>query len=73
MIFVRQNKTSTSNLKIMFNEEIDMTLETAVKVRTHLIRLLSKEHHNDLVEKLIYVDKIIKEVSEQEDKDLVFA
>ena len=56
----------------MFNEELEMTLETAVKVRNHLIRILSKEHQNELVEKLIYVDKIIKEASAQEDKNLVF-
>ena len=56
----------------MFNEETEMTLETAIKVRNHLIRLLSQEHQNDLAERLIYVDQIIKDASTQEDKNLVF-
>ena len=57
----------------MFNEETEMTLETAVKVRRHLLRLLSKQHENSLVERLIYVDSIIKEASSEEGRTLVFA
>lgn len=44
-----------------------------MKVRNHLIKRLSIEHQNDLVEKLKYVDQIIKEVSVAEEKTLVFA
>jgi len=57
----------------MFDEEIEITLETAIKVRNHLIRLLSEGHQNNLEEKLSYVDQIIEEVSIEEDKNLVFA
>lgn len=43
----------------MFNEEIEMTMECAVKIRTHLQRTLEGKNDELLESKLKYVDNLI--------------
>lgn len=43
----------------MFNEEIEMTLECAVKIRKHLMRSLDREKNEELESQLHYVNNII--------------
>ncbi len=43
----------------MFNEEIDMTLECAMKVRKHLVRILENRSDEALESKLQYVNRLI--------------
>ncbi|WP_420316930.1 hypothetical protein [Ekhidna sp.] len=43
----------------MFNEEIDMTLECAIKIRKHLVRILEKRRDAELESKLQYVNCLI--------------
>lgn len=57
----------------MFNEEIDLTLETAIKVRKHLLRLTEYRNESGLQEKLQYVNDLIMEASSMQDESLVFA
>ena len=45
----------------MFNEEIDMTLECAVKIRKHLVRLVERSNDDALNAKLQYVNNLIME------------
>ena len=45
----------------MLNEELDMTLECAVKIREHLIRLLERKNDEVLTSKLHYVNALIME------------
>jgi len=47
----------------MFSEEIKMTVETAVKVRKHLLRKLQNNYEAKIAEQLIYVDNIINEAN----------
>ncbi|MEQ6168104.1 MULTISPECIES: hypothetical protein [unclassified Ekhidna] len=45
----------------MLNEEIEMTLECAVKIRKHLVRLLDGKSDEALESKLQYVNSLIME------------
>jgi len=45
----------------MFNEELEMTLECAVKIRKHLVRLLERTNDESLNAQLQYVNNIIME------------
>jgi len=45
----------------MFNEEIDMTLECAVKIRKHLVRLVERSNDDALSAQLQYVNNLIME------------
>lgn len=57
----------------MFNEEIELTLETAVKIRKHLTRMLEIKNESGLQEKLQYVNDIIMEANSMQDEALVYA
>jgi len=57
----------------MFNEEIEMTLECAIKVRKHLLRILENRNTSGLEEKLRYVNDIIMEASSIQDEAMAFA
>ncbi|GAB4251899.1 MAG: hypothetical protein Tsb0034_30750 [Ekhidna sp.] len=47
----------------MFEDEIEMTLECAVNVRKHLIRILENRSEHELHEKLHFVNNIILQAS----------
>ncbi len=49
----------TEKRKNMFSEEIEMTMECAVKVRKHLARILENKNDDMLEAKLRYVDSLI--------------
>ena len=57
----------------MFSNEIEMTLECAVKVRKHLMRILENRNESGLQEKLNYVNSIILEANSKQDEALVYA
>ena len=57
----------------MFNEEIEMTLECAVKVRKHLLRILESRNETGLHEKLRFVNDIIMQANTLQDEPLVYA
>ena len=52
----------------MFREEIEMTLECAVKVRKHLVRILEKDTDSALEARLKYVNGLIKEANSMRNK-----
>ena len=47
----------------MFSEEIEITVETATKVRKHLLRKLQRDYEANIAEQLRYVDNIINEAN----------
>lgn len=47
----------------MFREEVEMTLECAVKVRKHLVRILENKTDAVLEEQLQYVNNLILEAN----------
>ncbi|WP_421764029.1 hypothetical protein [Ekhidna sp.] len=47
--------------KIMFREEVEMTLECAVKMRKHLVRILENRTDSKLEAQLRYVNSLIME------------
>lgn len=57
----------------MFKEETEMTLECAVKVRKHLMRVLELRNESGLQDKLNYVNDLIMEANSMQDEALVFA
>ena len=59
----------------MFNEEIEMTLECAVKVRKHLVRILETRNDEGLRAKLQYINGIIMQANSLQDQhaSVVFA
>lgn len=56
-----ENKYHAKTRKKMFREEIDMTLECAVKVRKHLVRILEGNNNTELQAQLQYVNSLIME------------
>ncbi|MEO9872301.1 hypothetical protein [Ekhidna sp.] len=57
----------------MFNAEIEMTLECAVKVRKHLVRILESRSDVGLESQLQYVNRLIMEADSMQDKSLAVA
>ncbi|SNS52965.1 hypothetical protein SAMN05421640_0537 [Ekhidna lutea] len=57
----------------MFNEEIEMTLECAVKVRKHLVRILENRNDARLEAKLQYVNSLIMQADSMQNKMLAVA
>lgn len=55
----------------MFREEIEMTLECAVKVRKHLVRILEGKQNPELEAQLQYVNSLIMEADSMQSKALV--
>lgn len=55
----------------MFREEIDMTLECAVKVRKHLVRILEGNQNTELEAQLQYVNNLIMEADSMQSQALV--
>ncbi|NQZ75294.1 MAG: hypothetical protein HRT61_04170 [Ekhidna sp.] len=47
----------------MFKEEVEMTLECAVNVRKHLVRILENRTDSDLEAQLKYVNSLILEAN----------
>ncbi|MEP0986176.1 hypothetical protein [Ekhidna sp.] len=47
--------------KNMFREEVEMTLECAVKMRKHLVRILENRTDSKLEAQLRYVNSLIME------------
>ena len=45
----------------MLNEELELTLECAQKIRTHLMRMLESKSDEVLASKLQYVNSLILE------------
>ncbi|MEP1034393.1 hypothetical protein [Ekhidna sp.] len=54
----------------MFKEEIEMTLECAVKVRKHLVRILEGNNNAELEAQLQYVNGLIMEADSMQNKVL---
>lgn len=54
----------------MFNEEIEMTLECAVKIRKHLVRLLEGRSSDELESQLQYVNSLIMEANSMQNEML---
>ncbi|WP_370088854.1 hypothetical protein [Ekhidna sp.] len=54
----------------MFNEELEMTLECAVKVRKHLVRILEGRQDSRLEMQLQYVNGLIMEANSMQDEVL---
>lgn len=54
----------------MFREEIDMTLECAVKVRKHLVRILEGNNNPELQAQLQYVNGLIMEADSMQNEVL---
>lgn len=57
----------------MFNEEIEMTLECAIKVRKHLVRILETRNDEGLRQKLQYINSIIMQADSIQQEELVYA
>lgn len=54
----------------MFREELEMTLECAVKVRKHLVRILENNANTELEAQLQYVNSLIMEADSMQNKVL---
>ena len=51
----------------MFDEDLEMTLECALNIRSHLTRILEREHIGALEKQLQYVNQIIRQISFEEE------
>ena len=56
--------------KKMFREEIEMTLQCAVKVRKHFVRILEGNQNTELEAQLQYVNSLIMEADSIQSKML---
>ncbi|MEQ9468859.1 MAG: hypothetical protein RLN88_15735 [Ekhidna sp.] len=65
-----KNTNHSKNKKKMFNEEIEMTLECAVKIRKHLVRLLEGRSSDELESQLQYVNSLIMEANSMQNEML---
>ena len=65
----------TQTLKNLFvmQEDITTTMDCAVKVRKHLVRMLNTNFDPKLQEKLDYVNSMIMEINEIQEEVLVSA
>ncbi|WP_350219032.1 hypothetical protein [Ekhidna sp.] len=54
----------------MFKEEVEMTLECAVKVRKHLVRILENRADSSLEAKLQYVNSLIMDANSMQNEVL---
>lgn len=59
--------------KDMFNEEIQITIECALKMRKHLVRVLETRNDDSLKQKLMYVNNIIMQATSIQEEELVYA
>lgn len=65
-----ENTNHTKTKKKMFREELEMTLECAVKVRKHLVRILEGNSNPELQAQLQYVNSLIMEADSMQSEVL---
>ena len=54
----------------MFKEEVEMTLECAVKIRKHLVRILENRTDSGLEAQLRYVNSLIMDANSMQNEVL---
>jgi hypothetical protein len=67
---MRQKIQTTQKSKDMFRDEVEMTLECAVKVRKHLVRILENRADSSLEAQLQYVNSLIMDANSMQNEML---